>query len=213
MSELSVDKITGKTGTGGSNSPLQFSGDTVTLDTGVTIGTGATISASLANATFPAGHIIKSYCVTTNAQTNFAVGAWGDVISVTCDAAQSTSSKFNLFAMGHAGSNNDWLAKWRFYRNAVTGGPTASEIGTAVSHTGNIGATAVDSHYGTGDRQLQNINLMWRDSASWGSGTITYILQVYSGRGTVYINRPHVIGNDAISGSLTTSSFIIQEVA
>ena len=64
MSELSVDKITGKTGTGGSNSPLQFSGDTVTLGTGVTIGTGATIgstpfNATLANATFPAGHLIK----------------------------------------------------------------------------------------------------------------------------------------------------------
>jgi hypothetical protein len=61
MSELSVDKITGKTGTGGSNSPLQFSGDTVTLGTGTTIGTGATIGTgvSLANATFPAGHLLK----------------------------------------------------------------------------------------------------------------------------------------------------------
>ncbi len=71
MSELSVDKITGKTGTGGSNSPLQFSGDTVTLDTGVTISSGATIGTgvSLANATFPAGHVIgfkNSY--TTNAE-------------------------------------------------------------------------------------------------------------------------------------------------
>ena len=46
MSELSVDKITGKTGTGGSNSPLQFSGDTVTLGTGTTIGTGATIGST-----------------------------------------------------------------------------------------------------------------------------------------------------------------------
>ena len=61
MSELSVDKITGKTGTGGSNSPLQFSGDTVTLDTGVTISSGATIGTgvSLANATFPSDHVIQ----------------------------------------------------------------------------------------------------------------------------------------------------------
>jgi len=65
MSELSVDKITGKTGTGGSNSPLQFSGDTVTLGTGATIGTGAIIgstpfNASLTSASFPAGHCIKT---------------------------------------------------------------------------------------------------------------------------------------------------------
>ena len=69
MSELSVDKITGKTGTGGSNSPLQFSGDTVTLGTGTTIGTGATIGsgASLANAIFPAGHVLQ---VLTTAKTD-----------------------------------------------------------------------------------------------------------------------------------------------
>ena len=70
MSELSVDKITGKTGTGGSNSPLQFSGDTVTLGIGATIGTGATISASLTNTTFPAGHIIQRVDATlTNVNT------------------------------------------------------------------------------------------------------------------------------------------------
>ena len=70
MSELSVDKITGKTGTGGSNSPLQFSGDTVTLDTGVTISSGATIGTgvSLANATFPAGHVIQILSTSVSTQ-------------------------------------------------------------------------------------------------------------------------------------------------
>jgi len=68
MSELSVDKITGKTGTGGSNSPLQFSGDTVTLGTGATINSGATIGSgvSLANATFPAGHVTQFVVVNDN---------------------------------------------------------------------------------------------------------------------------------------------------
>jgi hypothetical protein len=45
MSTLKLDKITGRLGVGGENSPITLSGDTVTLGSGVT---------------FPSGHIIQT---------------------------------------------------------------------------------------------------------------------------------------------------------
>ena len=150
MSELSVDKITGRTGTGGSNSPLQFSGDTVTLDTGVTISSGATIGTgvSLTNATFPSGHILQIKSVHPNSgsitQANGTGSSSGDDnlgwsefdsnlrIEITPKHASNTLFLESTFLFGAYTSSI--ITHWRFSTQA-SGGDVAGGVNLSASES------------------------------------------------------------------------------
>ena len=80
MSNLFVDKISGKSGTS-SGAPITLSGDTAILGSGVDINT------SLATATFPAGHIIQ-------------------VVTNTYNLTDSTTVSNNTFVRVSDGSGN-----------------------------------------------------------------------------------------------------------
>ena len=70
MSNLFVDKISGKSGTS-SGAPITLSGDTATLSSGVTIPAAGITGTLGSGITFPAGHIIQ----TKMAQIAVAIGS------------------------------------------------------------------------------------------------------------------------------------------
>jgi len=144
MSELSVDKITGKTGTGGSNSPLQFSGDTVTLDTGVTISSGATIGTgvSLANATFPSDHVIQiktntmSSTLQDGTKTTNYIGVTALEVSFT---ASVTNGKFLLMNFGARSDSNYGGNRMTISFQINANGAGYANLGTDIQHVMNGG--------------------------------------------------------------------------
>ena len=214
MSELSVDKITGKTGTGGSNSPLQFSGDTVTLDTGVTISSGATIGTgvSLANATFPAGHVIGF----NNSYTTSA-----EVISLTTANTMYSSANLYLdYTPKITGSKLLVNANIKASHSSNAGTINAMRVmrtgpSTAYSIVGGDGSTwnTSDFVYLGGGINWININTLttaWEDIAQDNTTAHRYIPQIGANVGSIsgYINRR---GSDAQWG--VSSSIWVMEIA
>jgi hypothetical protein len=98
MSELSVDKITGKTGTGGSNSPLQFSGDTVTLGTGV----------DLSSVTIPAAGVTGTLSSSVTLNHDAQKYSWHRYISI--NVHHDTNQNFNYTSSEYMGSGVTWDA-------------------------------------------------------------------------------------------------------
>jgi hypothetical protein len=191
MSELSVDKITGKTGTGGSNSPLQFSGDTVTLDTGVTISSGATIGSgvSLANATFPVGHVLQVKSTTlTTAFTG--TSGWSDITGMAVSITpSSTSNKILIFvSINVTASNDSWV---RLMRDS-----TSIAIGTGQA-SNQIQSTLGYMYSGSGSF-VETRSMNFLDSPS-STSAISYNLE-YNSSATIYVNRSSDDTNNTARG-------------
>ena len=91
MSTIKVDKITGKTGSAGASSPLQFNGDTLTLSSGVTGGSGLTALGTVtvgtlgSGVTFPADFPIQVKTFETDTGT-----------TVTDNSTTATNLKNNI---------------------------------------------------------------------------------------------------------------------
>ncbi len=75
MSNLFVDKISGKSGTS-SGAPITLSGDTATLGSGVTV-PAAGITGTLGSGVFPSGHVINMASYSTRSTTNLVVNGGG----------------------------------------------------------------------------------------------------------------------------------------
>jgi hypothetical protein len=71
LSNLFVDKISGKSGTS-SGAPITLSGDTATLGSGVTI-PAAGITGTLGSGVFPVGHVVSSWFTVSNRTSNLNV--------------------------------------------------------------------------------------------------------------------------------------------
>ncbi len=183
MSELSVDKITGKTGTGGSNSPLQFSGDTVTLGTGATIGTGA----SLASASFPAGHVLQVlttaktdvYSTSTSAGTFY--NPTGLSVAIT---PVSTSSKILVMCSLFIGTSSTYELACKIQKtiNASTSDVLVGDSSGSVSR-------AMFTRRLSGARDSSSSTMIVLDSPNTTS-EITYKPAItVEGGVTIYLNR------------------------
>ena len=94
MSNLFVDKISGKSGTS-SGAPITLSGDTATLGSGVTIPAAGVTGTLGSGVTFPAGHVIQVKSDTyTGATFSFSVTAtraYGTNLEVEIDCASTSN--------------------------------------------------------------------------------------------------------------------------
>jgi hypothetical protein len=112
MSTLKLDKITGLTGNAGDSAPITLSGDTATLETGVTIGSGVTIPAAGITGTigsgvtipaagvtgtlgsgvvFPAGHVVKTSFIGVQASTPAVSTASASYVDTALEIAHTTA--------------------------------------------------------------------------------------------------------------------------
>jgi hypothetical protein len=81
MSTLKLDKITGLTGNAGDSAPITLSGDTATLETGVTIGSGVTIPAAGITGTIGSGVTIPAAGITGVLPVGVTGGSGLDALS------------------------------------------------------------------------------------------------------------------------------------
>ena len=186
MSNLFVDKISGKSGTS-SGAPITLSGDTAILGSGVDINTSlasATIPAAGITGTlgsgvaFPAGHIIKiygpSFYNTSGGQVK-TTQAYGEIHSdflVTVNNMLSSSNHlmFHLqaeFGCRSAGNN------WANFSVGESADYTAIYAGM-VAFTGNTAGSWVEMGNGTAGADRYNTNTfdMWSTGHS-GSKTFS----------------------------------------
>ena len=123
-SVLHVNAITGTTGVGSqAGSPIQMSGDTATLGTGVT---------------FPAGHILQVVCGVERETVDSTTQNWSDIsddLKVTITLSSSANKVMVLWNGGISGFSG-WTPVTRVVRNQ----PSATTVVTAgTSSDGNAG--------------------------------------------------------------------------
>ena len=123
-SVLHVNAITGTTGVGSqAGSPIQMSGDTATLGTGVT---------------FPAGHILQVVCGVERETVDSTTQNWSDIsddLKVTITLSSSANKVMVLWNGGISGFSG-WTPVTRVVRNH----PSATTVVTAgTSSDGNAG--------------------------------------------------------------------------
>lgn len=106
MSNLFVDKISGKSGTS-SGAPITLSGDTATLSSGVTGIPAAGVTGTLGSGvTFPAGHVLQVIHGTSKEKTTVATAS-NVYTSIPLSASitpSSTTSKILISVVVHTGS-------------------------------------------------------------------------------------------------------------
>jgi hypothetical protein len=192
MSELSVDKITGKTGTGGSNSPLQFSGDTLSV-------------ADMSGFTFPAGHktILTQYTEltgsgNTTSTTGIGFGTVGSQSMINGSKVQIIMQGGNIAVIDGARMNAITAVnyKWDSTFSNATDGSThyngyyvglTSDIGNSVVKGPGMACTIITNSSGSTKTLYfrpwirstsSSYNGRWESGAQGASsyGSITYLV-------------------------------------
>ena len=218
MSTIKVDKITGKTGSAGASSPLQFNGDTLTLSngvlsSGVTGGSGLTHLASNptvtlgSNATFPVGHIVDVKTAIYTGESGYGGNVDGEAISA-------------LSVTMNPADGNDILITCNIACSAssgVRGAFWVSKSGTSFMD-GNVGATngnrhrASSSFAGFGDNRLQQCSFQNLDVDPYTGSSITYTV-IADGEGTYAINvNKSSTNSDSASVYVASSSITAMEI-
>tara|TARA_B110001454_G_scaffold200204_1_gene205626 strand:+ start:1313 stop:1921 length:609 start_codon:yes stop_codon:yes gene_type:complete len=147
LSNLFVDKISGKSGTS-SGAPITLSGDTATLGSGVDLSSATIPAAAItgtlgSGVTFPEGHVIQvNTKIDSTTYNNASPSGWTapglNSNTITIRQANSIiwmSLNFNWVYRGH-----DAFANFRFAENINSAGYTSintSEVSTHISATHN----------------------------------------------------------------------------
>ena len=136
MSNLFVDKISGKSGTS-SGAPITLSGDTVTL------GSGAIIDNTVTQ-TFPAGHIIQTVYDTDTTETNTGAGTgWKNTGLSIAITPTATSSKILItYSIVISVNTTGYSAITSVFRGDVSGTNLGhADYGTAFHGTSHLPTT------------------------------------------------------------------------
>ena len=203
MSNLFVDKISGKSGTS-SGAPITLSGDTATLGSGVTIPAAGITGTLGSGITFPAGHVVQvlsTYKADTFTTGNTFADVTGLYVTITPSSASNKILVFNTVTIaGQHGIAGGLL-------NLVRGS-TAIGIGTPSSSR--LGVTAY-APYISNDNQSLTLSGTYLDSPSATVATV-YKIQVRNAHtGSVYVNRTEGEA-DATYGSRGGSTITVMEV-
>ena len=136
MSTLKLEKITGQEGLGGAASPITFSGDTVTLGTGTTLGSAVT---------FPAGMMIQvvdnpiNSIITRGVSTT--LGPFSTPFNVTISNCLSTSKILVSCYVTHS-CTVDNIAMFALYDNTnsqyVAGQNDDGHFGASIDSSGRV---------------------------------------------------------------------------
>ena len=185
MSNLFVDKISGKSGTS-SGAPITLSGDTATLSSGVTGIPAAGITGTLGSGVFPAGHVIgistlinfARYTGSDISTTSQVFVDLGYQVSITPKFASSSSIlRMNLRTSGWGGTSANQQYYTTFCRDTDSGTTiydTANDCSLGVT-TGLIYAGS-DTTRGTSFALYTNRSTI--DSKSHSAGT-PYFYRVF----------------------------------
>jgi hypothetical protein len=217
MSTLKLDKITGLTGNAGDSAPITLSGDTATLETGVTIGSGVTIPAAGITGTigsgvaFPAGHIINVVTVQTREiNTSFTAPASGNGVIITpLTLPTFTPTAGNkVYLEWQLWGEVDHDTVWIVTRNDVI---LANSSNSSNDKWAGIGASPYDTNWST-TPSVHVARIFDEDSLGVAS---TYKLLCRSSENTathvVYLNRT-VVGASAFEGENTLSTGVAMEI-
>ena len=184
MSNLFVDKISGKSGTS-SGAPITLSGDTATLGSGVTV-PAAGVTGTLGSGVFPAGHVIgistlinfARYTGSDISTTSQVFVDLGYQVSITPKFASSSSIlRMNLRTSGWGGTSANQQYYTTFCRDTDSGTTiydTANDCSLGVT-TGLIYAGS-DTTRGTSFALYTNRSTI--DSKSHSAGT-PYFYRVF----------------------------------
>ena len=157
-----------------------------------------------------AGHVIQVVSTTKTNNFSMSAQAWTDVTGLSATITpKSTSSKILAKAYVNIGGENNYYAVGRIARggNALT----ANSGGT----NGTAGMAAANSVNDYAQYYMEAMVMEFLDSPS-STSLLTYQVQLYSvnpnsGSETIYVNRPHDVGN-AVRG-LGTSTITLMEIA
>ena len=153
MSRINVDKITGATGTA-SGAPITLSGDTATLGTGTTLGSGADIKAAI-NASGTAPIYACRAWVNFNGNGTVSIRGSGNVSSVTHVATGIFTVNFttameninySVFVESSEGGSGGPIASDR-QGSTARGNDSFQTTSVSISVRDNTSTTARDNEY------------------------------------------------------------------
>ncbi len=196
---LFVESITGKDGTGG-GSPITFSGDSVTLGSGTSLGS---------DIAFPAGHIIQTVSMTkTDTFFSSTSQSWVDITGFSLNITP-TSSDNKVLIMAHVvcGGNGHFTIRMMRVLDSVESFPYAGDAEGSSRPRCNI------KHISSYTHQQWSDFVSFLDSPNT-TNQITYKFQagaLYSSSYGVTLNRSWA-SSDATWDGRTASSITAFEV-
>jgi hypothetical protein len=174
MSTIKVDKITGRTGTAGASSPLQFNGDTLTLGT---INSGVSLaSATLTGTTTLTGDLVPS---TSLSHRNM-------IINGAMNIAQRGTSSITISAGGNFSCDRVLMNIATMYNNTSTIGQNLNSVTPPTGFTNYVGLEVDTATTVTGDayynirHQIEGNNIYQLNFGSSNAKTITLSFWVRS---------------------------------
>ena len=208
---LFVESITGKDGTGG-GSPITFSGDSVTLGSGTSLGS---------DIAFPAGHIIqtKSFHITDSEALNVVGAPTMTESLMTGSITPKYSTSKILITMAGAWGSPSSLNHWtQQIKRTISGTSIVLDVATNTGgrrgSTGTFTSQQSASGHLTTEIYMNYVNYL--DSPSTTS-EITYTLTVghydTGSSATIYFNRTQYDRTSTYYDVRTTSSVLLQEIA
>ncbi len=210
MSNLFVDKISGKSGTS-SGAPITLSGDTATLGSGVTI-PAAGITGTLGSGVFPAGHVIN--IETTYLPTQDYASTQSDSYSVFWSPTytpQKNNSKIYawLHLQGEASHAGNWKPIWQF-KYSVSGDDITNLTDVTFGTRGWQTNTGTNSATATEIQHMDLLRPVTLDGT--GTATITYALYFKNNNSEWYSHTLRIYGYTS-GADYKGSSITFQEIA